>query len=409
MSALKIAAGLVAVYWIYNAFKIARNYIKARECGLPIYITPVDMTDPLWAIWHKIVLPIAERLFPASVWRTLDLSTYGFEFRDSVAGRTRPPCYFLVGPGKLDLFVADPGLLNTILSKKKQFPTDEVVMKIMGPVGSNLLASEGEDWQRQRRLIAPMLNERIMDTVWEESQRQAGDMMHSFMEEGGTTNGTVEGLRRVAFNLLQCIGYGHTQGWGEKSPDIPRGRHMNYMEALHELINGFILIAIVPHRILTLPFLPNIIKKKGYALQDFLSYTQELLANERAASAESSKPRNNMLSLLSTISQRSTKDESHGAPSVQSGTLSDDEVTGNLYIFTLAGYDTTANTLAYTATTLATLPEWQDWIIEEIDQVKKEVGEKAGYAEIFPKLERCLALMVQTLFCPRSGTVTDKA
>jgi cytochrome P450 len=177
---------------------------------------------------------------------------------------------------------------------------------------------------------------------------------------------------------------------------------MNYMVALHELINGFLLIAIVPHRLLRLPFLPNIIKKKGYALQDYLSYTQELLMNERAASVKSSKPRNNMLSLLATISQRSTKDELIGTQSPQSGALSEDDVTGNLYISTLAGYDTTANTLAYTAaTTLATLPEWQDWIIEEIDREKKEVGEKAGNAEIFPKLKRCLALMVRIAFNTR--------
>jgi cytochrome P450 len=149
----------------------------------PIYISPVDIANPLWALWQKFFLPITNRLFP-SLGRSLDLSIYGFEFRDSVAGRTRPPVTSSLTPEN-SIFVADPGLSNTILSKKKQFPTDEVVMKVMGHVGPNLLASEGEDWKRQRRLIAPMLSERIMDTVKEESQRQAGDMMHSFMKRVG--------------------------------------------------------------------------------------------------------------------------------------------------------------------------------------------------------------------------------
>lgn len=397
MAALQIAVTLVAIYWLYNVFRIIQNYLKARKCGFPIFIIPVDQSSPFWLILSPLVLPICKRFLLPSLSRPLDLSTYGFEWRDFVAGRTRPSAWILIGPWKIDLFLEDPAIANTVLSGRKQFPQEEITMKFLGVVGTNLTSSEGEDWQRQRRLIAPMLNERIMDTVWRESRAQAGDMLDSFMKDGGTTRGTIEGLRRIAFNVLQCIGYGMPQVWGVNVREVPAGHKMAYMEALHELIDGFILIAVVRSvKLLTMPFMPSVVKRKGYALQDFLIYTQELLEKEREAGIESDEPRNSLLSLLSTISDKSVKDKLTGVPPTEKQALSDDEITGNLYQFTLAGFDTTANTLAYAVTMLAAVPEWQKWIMEEIDHVQRSLGDaQAGYAEIFPRLERCLALMVR--------------
>ena len=45
------------------------------------------------------------------------------------------------------------------------------------------------------------------------------------------------------------------------------------------------------------------------------------------------------------------------------------EILGNLFQFTAAGFDTTANTMAYAIKILAIETKWQDWIIEEIDSV----------------------------------------
>jgi hypothetical protein len=76
--------------------------------------------------------------------------------------------------------------------------------------------------------------------------------------------------------------------------------------------------------------------------------------------------------------------------------LSEEEISGNLYLFTVAGMDTTANSLAYALTVVAIYPEWQQWIFEELDVVLKEGNIlDYDYAVIFPKLTRCLALMVR--------------
>ena len=71
---------------------------------------------------------------------------------------------------------------------------------------------------------------------------------------------------------------------------------------------------------------------------------------------------------------------------------------GNLFIFTAAGFDTTANTLSYALVLLCRYPEWQDWILEEVDSLlPTSSAEPVDYAAIFPKVVRIMAVMLETL------------
>ena len=76
--------------------------------------------------------------------------------------------------------------------------------------------------------------------------------------------------------------------------------------------------------------------------------------------------------------------------------LSDSELQGNLFIFTAAGFDTTANTLSYSLVLLCRFPEWQRWLFDEIDQIMPvDAGENLDYATIHPKVVRILAFMFE--------------
>ena len=43
---------------------------------------------------------------------------------------------------------------------------------IMGKFGENLLTAKYKTWERMRRFIAPLINERISSTVFQESKTQ---------------------------------------------------------------------------------------------------------------------------------------------------------------------------------------------------------------------------------------------
>jgi cytochrome P450 len=73
--------------------------------------------------------------------------------------------------------------------------------------------------------------------------------------------------------------------------------------------------------------------------------------------------------------------------------LSDQEISGNLFIFTVAGFEATANTMGYAVLFLAAYPAWQDWIREELGHLPADpLAWK--YDEVFPRSKRVLAVMV---------------
>ncbi|TGO55905.1 hypothetical protein BOTNAR_0235g00170 [Botryotinia narcissicola] len=80
--------------------------------------------------------------------------------------------------------------------------------------------------------------------------------------------------------------------------------------------------------------------------------------------------------------------------SKQSG-LSESEIFGNMFVFNFAGHDTISHTLCYALNPLAAHPTVQDWISEEVNAVFLDSDSSTwDYARSFPKLKRCMAIMV---------------
>ena len=82
--------------------------------------------------------------------------------------------------------------------------------------------------------------------------------------------------------------------------------------------------------------------------------------------------------------------------------LSSDEVTGNLFLFMFAGHETTANALIYIIHLMAIFPAWQDWLLEEIDQLFHNPASEEvvpSYSQILPQTQRLRAILVSFLSC----------
>lgn len=204
----------------------------------------------------------------------------------------------------------------------------------------------------------------------------------------GETDATIGGLRTIAINVLMSAGYGVSQSWKHGSGEPPQGHSLSYIETVSVVVHNYLVAALVPARLLRLPVMPTSLRKLGAAVFDFPARTKEMVEKERKATG---LLRSNMMSAL----VKASDDEKNPARKDAKSRLhmSEDEMIGNLYQFTIAGFDTTANTMAYAVTILAIHIEWQDWIIEEIDQVAIFYAD-LDYGRTFPALTRCLALMV---------------
>jgi cytochrome P450 len=261
--------------------------------------------------------------------------------------------------------------------------------------------SDGETWARQRRLVAPNLNERISEKVWAESLTQARQMAAFILSKpAGLADDTISSLRAVAINVLGRVGYDQPKPFRPmelpRTPDAP----MTYVEAISLCTELLVLAALLPGWLLRLPFMPTPIRTLGAAMAKLPGLTEEMLEEERRIAAETDTARDNIMSMLVRLSDQGKTDErlgkGGGAPTGQF--LTEDEIAGNLFVFTGAGFDTTATTLTYAIALLAVYPQWQAWIQEEIDAVFGSAASADGtldYVTCFPKLNRCLALMVR--------------
>lgn len=95
-------------------------------------------------------------------------------------------------------------------------------------------------------------------------------------------------------------------------------------------------------------------------MQEFKLYMKKMVARERAAAAGRSEPEsNNLLSALVRAYEAAPEGYNKSA-SAGNVSLVDDELYGNLFIYNLAGHESTANTLAAAIAYLAVQPRWQD-------------------------------------------------
>ncbi|KAK1463533.1 hypothetical protein CMEL01_13602 [Colletotrichum melonis] len=442
-----ILTGLIAlpILWIASQiWALYTNYKSALTVGLPIIICPYDPENLIHVVLSVPFRPLLKRLLPPTFFATVELTVVGWEFRDKSSVHDRVgPAFMLVTTGLNQLICADPTMAHAILNGRREFVQPDIVCKVMGFLGSNILTSNGESWSRQRRVVAPVLNERISPEVYKATARQAESFVNNILSSPSTstpsmttatatTSTTIQGLRTIAINVLTKIAYGDNKPFAITPLPGDPSAPMSYVDAISLCTELLDLAAFIPIRILRLPFMSNVVQTLGAALHRLPGLTVDMLDRERRRLAEVSSlngPSDELLTtatvgktdtIMSMLVRLSDQEKSRAVPAEKSATattgnsnpksyLTEEEIAGNLFIFTAAGFDTTANTLAYAVTLLAAYPEWQAWIQVELDAVlgpprasqsSSSAEEERGlpdYSVVFPKLTRCLAVMFETL------------
>ncbi|KAK4565720.1 hypothetical protein LTR86_003568 [Recurvomyces mirabilis] len=133
------------------------------------------------------------------------------------------------------------------------------------------------------------------------------------------------------------------------------------------------------------------IRSLGHAVDEFPVHTKALLEEERQRS-RTAKDGQTSRSIISQLLQAS-------ADSEKGEGLTEEETVGNIFIFAVAGFDTTANTLSSALVLLARYPKWQNWLQEEIDRLLPPnlTSEEVDYASVFPQATRMLAFLFGVL------------
>jgi hypothetical protein len=401
-----ILLSILVVYFLSKAASFIKNYVAAVRTGYPVWISPILSHSIPFMILGPMFRPQMERYMPDWIYDRIVVFCAGWEFHAGVKMHKKLGKVFVaVSPDECTLWsvyrflkliqadmdrnrIAEPSVANTVLQRRKEFQQPKLVAQVVNFLGPTLLAANGEEWQRQRRLIAPNLNERISKSVWTESCSQATKMSVYLVENPGRK--TIDGLRNIAINVLGRSSYGQSQEW---TPDEPVNtsdvqQELTYFKSISLVTLMLLQAAFLPPKFMKLWFMPSSLRLLGRGMEAMPKLTRDLLDNERKAAKEDSVPRNNLLSQMIQLSDQYTDSKS-------SLTLTEEEIHGNLFLFSAAGFDTTANTMAYAVTLLAAYPEWQDWMREDLHGLDNDPFSWV-YDEVFPKCRRIVAIMVSS-------------
>ncbi|TBU39902.1 cytochrome P450 [Dichomitus squalens] len=284
---------------------------------------------------------------------------------------------------EVTVFLADPVVVKDVIGARARFPKPMGPYKILLAFGPNLVASEGEEWKRQRKLVAPAFSEKNNKLVWDETVRIMEDLFDNVwgskdtVEIDNITDLTVP----ITLLVIGVAGFGRRISWKDEAV-APDGHQMTFKQALHIVSRNLFLQLMFPRWLLRwgLPVMRNFYT----ASNELQFYMQEMIVARRTA--EVKEERHDLFSSL--------LDANEGL--AESGEkLTDDGLLGNVFIFMVAGYETSAHTLAYCFILLALYQEEQEKFYQSIKQVLSD-GHTPTYEE-FSTLSYSMAVFNETL------------
>ncbi|KAI5236314.1 cytochrome P450 [Aureobasidium subglaciale] len=394
------------------AFTFCRNIRNARRVGVTVKVLPVEQENVIWLVLSPWIRQITSLLLPNRVFKKLNLAIFGWEFGEkrrpfdqlgSNSGSINDNSYVLAGLSIIEFWTIDPEAIQDILHRTRAFEVPRALEFALGQFGPNVMTTNGGVWARHRRIISSVIDERISKVVFGESVRQSLELLNT-LSDGSSTSGDpklFDMLKKITIHVLMAAGMGQElPQQGNKHIVSESGYTMSSIDALTTVVTNLIGLVMLPSTLLVnwprwLPWHEEI-TKVGNAKSEVQKRNRLMLEKQRERQSKLDKSDANIVSKLVHASTNTTSGQS----------LSEDEMVSNLFIFTTAGYETTATTLAYAMVLLARHPCWQDWIFEEIQALLSESSATTwDYAEIFPRANRIMAFMLEITLQTSSGVL----
>lgn len=411
-SSLGVLATLLLLLLVRFTYNLVRNIQAARKVGVPIVFVPVHHASLFWLLFSVANRNCIKRLLPTWLWNRVSLTIAGWEFHE----KKRPfqqfavhdeydqnMSFILVGLFQFEFWTADPKCVQVIVARYRDFEVPPSMGAVLGRFGPNVLTTNGDQWARHRKAVANVINERISKTVFEESLQHSHSILTQILQTTPDKTGSTDTpylfdmLTRITLNVLIGTGLSDKVPWKNEEEDKPEpGFKMTYTESLGTVVDNALGAGLLPIKILTRwpTWLRghNLMRKIGCSMIEVHKRSQSLLSQERERIANGVESTSTRADLLSNL-VRASKDGSASGLS-----LSEEEMISNLFIFTAGGYKTTAAALAYAVVLLARLPQWQEWLLEEVDSlISADNTEPIEYATTFPKAIRLLAFVMETM------------
>jgi cytochrome P450 len=372
---------------IYRILHWIRNYISARHYGVPIILLPVSFLETWWVPLRPLFKWVTRLPFGLGHWYLY--TNMGWPTEDGNTSLLRyGENFVLCSPVGNALVTSEAAVVGTVFGGKI-IGGEEGGREIFAFYGNNVSSTTGEEWKRHRKIIMAAFNEKTNARCWKESDSQAQalglglDGEHDLAELRGI-------LDVLAMRVLAIVVFGQ-----DTDPSVvPPGHRQSLLQSLGFIMQNIMLTILFNSLKAPDIVLPKILRNLKVSVNEFRLYMQESVLHHLQHSTKSTSTRPTSL-LESMIAANEASKQDTGIRRVH---LSDSELYGNLFVFNLAGYETTSGTLTFAFPYLATHPNVQTWVTEEIDKHYRDTSEETpDYFDTYHKLVRCQAVMYETL------------
>ncbi|KAF9010195.1 cytochrome P450 [Cyathus striatus] len=274
--------------------------------------------------------------------------------------------------GEIPTFwLSDADSIKTVSTDRAVFVKDVEAYETINIYGQNLVGTEGVEWKRHRTVAKTAFNEANNAFVWKETIRVASEW---FNELDRSTKNTAEisvdllhDFAQVTLLVISSAGFGRRVSWSEdRKTEPPPGHKVAFRPALASAIMSLIPKALTPVWIYALserihiPIVTSFLKETKesfevlkYHMLDLVGLARDWVAGGRVKPMDAA--------LLRNLVEANMTQEGD----VNGRRLTDDELLSDIFVFLLAGHETTAHTLCFVIILLALYPDIQEKVFEE--------------------------------------------
>ncbi|KAL2848434.1 cytochrome P450 [Aspergillus pseudoustus] len=412
---LAAIAAVPALYGIHTVTALLRNRSLARQTNLPYLLFPFSEANLFYIAlletrWFRYLV---NHLLPESWAGYIHDST--FKLRWTGKGRMAKKyggVYLYVTPGGISCNVTDADVVEEICKARHSFVKPVKHLEAFEMYGTSVFTSQGSQWAYHHRYTAPAFNDKNNALVWHGTIQQAREMLEYWKERypdcaqresGFVLPDPREDILKLSLNVISDAGFGvklpfkpslsvveHSNDLFEDT-EVPPPSYRFTFRGVMEYMNRSMLSVFFANGVLPkwiprklVPFFKN----DFAAHEDLAKFLHALIRQ-----AETSKDETHNLLERLVRSRR----EGQEVTSKRDPGLSDAEVLGNIYIFSIAGHETTATTLRFALALLAVHQDVQEALYTEIVEVLGEEGGDCDYESAFPRLVTPLCIMLETL------------
>ncbi|KAI0027187.1 cytochrome P450 [Vararia minispora EC-137] len=299
---------------------------------------------------------------------------------------------------KLTVDIVDPAAAKEVMNDRARFPKPLEFYRHVRFFGPNIVATEGAQWKRHRRVVAPAFAEKNYRLVWDEAGRIVQELLdHAWgrAEVVELKNG-IDVTVPITLYVIASAGFGKRISWADESGP-PAGHSMTFKQAIHAVSSNVFAKVLYPRWVMGAT---KHLRHLRDAFDDFEKYIYEMIDERRVG-----EKRPERADLFSNLLQATEADGDADSR------LSDQELAANVFIFLLAGHETTAHTLCFCLAYLALYPHEQDRLYEEVKSVLPGLDTPPAYEDM-ARLPYALACFYETLrilpAAPGVGKITTQ-